>query len=377
MIRVALIDDHEMILQSVVRLLRDEPEIVVVGSALNATSGIEMAKQAQPDVIIIDYSLPDMDAPNAIRILRMVCPETKVITFSGSEKPGAFYQSLLAGSSAWVTKTRAIQDLRDAVVRVASGERVRSEVWDALPELSDLVLHFQPVVDLTNGRTAGFEALVRWQHPIHGLLPPDQFLPFAEETGFIVEIDRWVWEQAALQLKKWHLEFSALPLLYMSLNLSARDLSNPDLVENITKMMSRHDINPAYFVFEVTETVFLDDSDRTMDFLSRLKGLGAKLALDDFGTAFSSLSYLRRFPFDILKVDISFTSEIPHSERSTHLVDGICYLARSMEMTVVAEGIERVDQVDALTGMMCDYGQGYLFSHPFPAEECSSFLAST
>ena len=195
MIRVVVIDDHEMILQSMVRLLRDDPQIAVVGTALTAEQGIGVTQEERPDIVIIDYSLTDMDAPDAIKILRTVHPEVKVITFSGSERPGALYASMRAGSSGWVNKTRAIQDLRNAVLNVAAGRPVSNEEIESLPPLDQLVLHYQPIVALESGQVVGFEALVRWQHPERGLLYPIAFLPLAEETGFIVEIDRWVWEQ--------------------------------------------------------------------------------------------------------------------------------------------------------------------------------------
>jgi EAL domain-containing protein (putative c-di-GMP-specific phosphodiesterase class I) len=375
-IRVVVIDDHEMILQSVVRLLRDDSQIVVVGVALNATLGIEVAKQQRPDIVIIDYALPDMNAPEAITLLRDACPEVKIITFSGSESPGALFASMRAGSSAWVTKTRAIQELRNAVVRVAAGLPVTNEELEALPELDQLVVHYQPIVELANGRITGFEALVRWLHPERGLLYPDAFLPLAEATGFIIEIDRWVWEQAALQLKEWQLTYPSDPSVWMSVNVSARDLWDPELFQSIEKIIQQSGINPSDLIFEITESVLLDDTDQTTDFLNRIKGLGARLALDDFGTAFSSLSYVRRFPFDRLKLDISFTSELPESTRSMLLVEEICHLASSMEMEIIAEGIERPEQSDALSGIGCDFGQGYLFSHPLSSLDCTALLAA-
>jgi EAL domain-containing protein (putative c-di-GMP-specific phosphodiesterase class I) len=162
----------------------------------------------------------------------------------------------------------------------------------------------------------------------------------------------------------------------MSVNLSPSDLVNLDLFQSISEIVTRASIDPADLVFEVTESVLLDDSAHTMDFLTRLKGLGAEVALDDFGTAFSSLSYVRRFPFDHLKLDISFTSELPHSTRSMLLVEEICHLAISMDMRVIAEGIERQEQADALRGIGCDYGQGYLFSRPLPVADCGRLLAA-
>ena len=169
-VRVVVVDDHEMILQSVVRLLTADARIEVVGTALTATEGIEVVIQMLPDVLVIDYHLPDMDAPEAIRILHQAIPEIRIVTISGSDKPGSFYESMQAGSSAWVRKTRAIQELRLAILRVASGEPYISEGMEAQPNLDELVVHYQPIVDLENWRIVGFEALVRWQHPERGLV---------------------------------------------------------------------------------------------------------------------------------------------------------------------------------------------------------------
>jgi EAL domain-containing protein (putative c-di-GMP-specific phosphodiesterase class I) len=375
-IRVVVIDDHEMILQSLERLLRDDPRIVVVGTALDAQRGIQVVRREGPDVVIVDYSLPDMDAPDVIRTLRETCPEVKIITLSGAERPGALLASVRAGSSAWVTKTRAIQELREAVLRVAAGLPVASEEMEALPALDQLVVHYQPVVDLATMRVVALEALVRWQHPTRGLLYPDEFLPIAEATGFIVEIDRWIWERAVSQLRDWQQKYPRTSSIRMCVNVSASDLSDPELLHGIADIVRGSGFDAGRLVFEITESVLLDDSERTTDFITQLKDLGTELALDDFGTAFSSLSYVLRFPFDHLKIDRSFTLELPESTRSMLLVEEICHLARSMGMTSIAEGIERQEQVDALRGIGCDYGQGYLFSRPLSAADCEGYLAT-
>jgi EAL domain-containing protein (putative c-di-GMP-specific phosphodiesterase class I) len=375
-IRVVVIDDHEMILQSLVRLLCDDSQIAVVGTALTAEQGIRVTQEEQPDIVIIDYSLTDMDAPDAINILRMVHPKVKVITLSGAGRPGALYASMRAGSSGWVNKTRAIQDLRTAVLNVAAGRPVSNEEIESLPLLDQLVLHYQPIVALESEQVVGFEALVRWQHPERGLLYPVAFLPLAEETGFIVEIDRWMWKRAAHQLREWQQRFPSSPRHFMNVNMSVADLSDPDLFESISGIVRDAGIDPPDLVLEVTESVLLEDTAQTTEFLRKLKDLGVGLALDDFGTAFSSLSYVRRFRFDGLKLDISFTSEIPHSTRSMLLVEEICHLSTSMMMKSIAEGIERQEQADALRAIGCDCGQGYLFSRPLSASDCEVFLAA-
>ena len=254
-----------------------------------------------------------MDAPEAIKVLRATHPEVKIITFSGSGRPGALYASMRAGSSGWVNKTRAIQELRNAVLNVAAGRPVSNEEMESLPQTDQLQLHYQPIVALATGRIVGFEALVRWQDPERGLLHPVAFLPLAEETGFIVEIDRWAWRQAATQLSDWQQRLPSAGGLFMSVNMSVIDLSDIGLFESITGIIQDTGIDPVDLVIEVTESVLLDDTEQTRHFLQQLSDLGVGLALDDFGTAFSSLSYVRRFPFDHLKLDISFISELPHS----------------------------------------------------------------
>jgi EAL domain-containing protein (putative c-di-GMP-specific phosphodiesterase class I) len=374
-VRVVVIDDHEMILQSVVRLLTADPKIAVVGTALTASAGLEIVSMELPDVVVIDYHLPDMDAPEAIKVLLEIHPLVKVVTFSGSERPGALYASVRAGSNAWVRKTRAIQELRNAILSVAAGEMYANEEMEAQPKLDQLIVHYQPVVALADGRIVGFEALVRWQHPERGLLFPEAFLPYAEDTGFVEEIDRWVRGEAIGQLAKWQPQFPMEPPLWMSVNLSASDIANPDLFKSITLVIDESGVRSTDVVVEVTESVLLDDSAGTADFLLRLKALGIGLALDDFGTAFSSISYLRRFPFDRLKLDMSFTAELPHSSRSMLLIEEICHMAESMKMKGIAEGIERQDQFDALSAAGWEYGQGYLFSRPLASHGCEALFA--
>jgi EAL domain-containing protein (putative c-di-GMP-specific phosphodiesterase class I) len=374
-ITVVVVDDHEMILQSVVRLLAADPQIVVVGTALTGASGVDVTTRVKPDVLVIDFHLPDMDAPEAIRQLRAAGSNVKVVTISGSERPGALYASIRAGSCAWVRKTRAIHELRDAIRHVAAGWPFANEELEATPKPEQLVVHYQPIVALTSGRIVGFEALVRWQHPERGLLYPESFLPYAEETGFIEEIDRWIRGKAVQQLARWQQLFPAEPPLWMSVNLSASDILDPGLFQSITDILSDSNVDPQHLVVEVTESVLLDDSSMTMQFLSQLNDVGVKLALDDFGTAFSSISYVRRFPFDHLKLDISFTAELPHSIRSLLLVEEIWHMADSLNMMGIAEGIERPEQLETLRDIGFNFGQGYLFSAAVGANECGALLS--
>ena len=373
-IRVVVVDDHAMFLESVVRLLHADSRIDVVGTALTAAEGAAVAAAELPDVVILDYDLPDMDAGGSIRAIKSALPDGKIVTLTGSERPGALFTVMRAGSSAWIRKTRTVSELIEAVHHVAAGRPVASEELESLPTLEQLVLHYQPIVELITARVVGFEGLVRWQHPELGLLHPGSFLPLAEETGFVGEIDRWAREEATSQLVEWQGGFEASPRLWMAVNLSASDLADPGLFDSMAATVNHAGIDPADLVVEVTESVLLDDTEETMEFLNRLKQLGVGLALDDFGTAFSSLSYIRRFPFDHLKIDISFTAELPHSARSMLLVEAIHNMAWSIGMTSIAEGIEREEQAVALRGIGWELGQGYLYSEPLPADECAALL---
>jgi EAL domain-containing protein (putative c-di-GMP-specific phosphodiesterase class I) len=373
-IRIVVVDDHEMILQSVVRLLSADPHLQIVGTALTAEHGIETIRQELPDVVVIDCHLPDMEVAEAIKIILMVDPGVKIVTFSGSERPGALYATIRAGSSAWVRKTRAIQELRRTILDVAAGVPHVNAEMAAQPKLDQLALHYQPVVALNDGRIVGFEALVRWQHPERGSLTPGDFLPYAEDTGFVEEIDRWVRGEALGQLAEWQRQFRATPGLWMSVNLSACDISNPELFTSLSDAIDDSGVNAPDVVIEVTESVLLDDSEGTIDFLRQLKDIGVGLALDGFGTAFSSISYVQRFPIDCLKLDMSFTAELPHSVRSMLLAEEICHMADSMKMMSVAGGIERQEQFHALHDVGWEYGQGYLFSPALSATDCERLL---
>jgi EAL domain-containing protein (putative c-di-GMP-specific phosphodiesterase class I) len=363
-----------MILQCIVRLLSADDQFDVVGTALTATGGIAVCKKVHPDVVIIDYTLPDMDAPRAIQVILHETPLARIITLSGSERPGAFYASQQAGSSAWVRKTRAIQELRDAVVDVARGRPVLSEEVVSVPSLSELVLHYQPIIKLENERLAGFEALVRWQHPTRGLLSPNSFLPLAEASGFIVEIDKWSLEQAALQLKKWQ-AIVPLPVpLWMSVNASVSNFFDRSYFDLVSGPIANMGLSRDTLVVELTESVLLENSDPSLQLLLEMRERGLGLALDDFGTAFSSLSYLRRFPFSHLKIDCSFTEEVLTSTRTLLLIEEICHMSRTMGMRSIAEGIEHREQIGVLRSVGCEFGQGYLISRPIPAHQCERLL---
>lgn len=247
--------------------------------------------------------------------------------------------------------------------------RLESDIRRALDE-QEFHLHYQPIVSVADDSIAGFEALIRWNHPEFGNLPPDEFIPLAEETGLIVPLGNYVLEEACRQLGKWRQALNGNPCPSMSVNLSSRQLYQKDLVEFVQECIEKNGIDPQCLKLEITENVIMLNAKATIEKLFQLKELGVGLAIDDFGTGYSSLSYLQKFPIDALKIDRSFISGNDHGtdEKSrtenVEIVKAIISLARSLELKVVAEGVEREEQYNYLKQADCDGAQGFMFSRP-------------
>ncbi len=259
-------------------------------------------------------------------------------------------------------------------MRLAMTERlgIEADLKHAI-ENDELVLHYQPIVELESGRTRGVEALVRWNRPGEGLLHPGQFIPVAESTGLIVPLGRWVLGRATRQLKQWHEEHPGDPPLRMSVNLSAEEFECADLVANVAEVLEDSGVDPGCLVLEIVETALMRDTDATVEMLRGLKALGVLLAVDDFGTGYSSLNYLRRFPIDRLKIDRSF---VANGAQDEPLVQAIVRLAGGLGLETVAEGIEDSDQLSQLRSLGCEFGQGFLFAKPLAPEDMGLYLAS-
>jgi diguanylate cyclase (GGDEF)-like protein len=240
------------------------------------------------------------------------------------------------------------------------------------PQLGQLELHYQPQIEIRSGRIVGLEALARWQHPVHGWVPPDEFIPLAEASDLIVHIGRWILDAACKQLRLWHLEgFSDMSV---AVNLSARQFRQPDLLAMIQSIVASYELLPRHVVIELTESVVMSDAHRSFDTLEKLHQLGFKVAVDDFGTGYSSMSYLKRLPVNKLKVDRSFVSDLGASTKSDSIVKAIVSLAHGLGMTVVAEGVETKAQRYLLAELGCDHFQGYLFSRARTAADLVDLL---
>jgi diguanylate cyclase (GGDEF)-like protein len=251
--------------------------------------------------------------------------------------------------------------------RVGHEIQVESALRRAIPD--ELVAHYQPVVTLDGGRPVGAEALVRWQHPARGLVPPGEFIPVAEQSGLVVALGNWMLAESCRQAVAWG-------DLRVSVNVSGRQVAEGSLVASVARALEESGLEPDRLQLELTETVLMDDLDGHVALMNDLKALGVSLALDDFGKGYSSLSYLHRFPIDRIKIDRAFVRGLPESRADRAIVSAVLSFAGALDLEVVAEGVETQAHVDALLALGCEYAQGFCFHRPAEAERISALLAA-
>jgi diguanylate cyclase (GGDEF)-like protein len=244
-------------------------------------------------------------------------------------------------------------------------------------EQEQFVVHYQPIVSLQTGEVSAVEALVRWEHPQRGLLDPEEFVPMAEESGLVIPMGAQVLREACLRASEWQESHPRTPPLVMSVNLSARQLSRPDLAESVEAVLKETGLAGSCLTLDITETVYVRALAGNTATLDRLRGLGAKISIDDFGMGYSSLAYLKRLPADSLKIDRSFVRGLGEDEEDTAIVHMIIELAHTLGLEVVAEGVEREEQARLLRDMGCDMAQGYHFAKPLPPEGIPALLSSS
>ncbi len=274
------------------------------------------------------------------------------------------------------TVGRGRYQLFDMEMHARAVERMQMETdLRRVVERGELRLHYQPIVALDDGHITGFEALVRWQHPVHGLVPPATFIPIAEETGLIIPIGAWVLREACRQLREWQQQFPASLPLTVSVNLSGKQLAQADLVEQIRMALAESGLDGRSLKLEVTESVFIENADSASRVLQQLQALGVEIYLDDFGTGYSSLSYLHNFPVNVLKIDRSFITRMGMNGNHSELIETIIALAEKLHIRVVAEGVEHEEQRNLLRALACEYAQGYYFSPPVLPEAAEVLLA--
>jgi diguanylate cyclase (GGDEF)-like protein len=242
-------------------------------------------------------------------------------------------------------------------------------------ERKEFVLYYQPIIILENRSIMGFEALIRWQHPQRGFLLPMEFIPLAEETGLIIPLSLWIIREACRQMRLWQQQVLPESPLIISINISPKHFKNANFVDQIITILDETTLNPEHLALEITETVIMDNTDHMIAVLSQLKDLGVKIHIDDFGTGYSSLSYLQRFPINTLKIDQSFIGRLGGPGKDMEIVQTIINMAKNMKMHVIAEGVEKAENLKTLENMKCEYAQGYFFSHPLNVNEAEALLA--
>lgn len=248
------------------------------------------------------------------------------------------------------------------------------EMQSAL-ESNQFELYYQPIVHLDSGCIAGFESLIRWNHPKRGLVPPAEFIDTAENNGLIVVMGEWILKEATRALELFEKARAERPQpLYMSINVSGRQFAESDLPTIMREIFKSCDIAPGQIKLEITETLLMENPELAALSLEHIKNQGIRVAIDDFGTGYSSLSYLNRFPIDTLKIDRSFVSSMFSSDKSLEIVRMLTELARGLGMDIIAEGIEEEAQADQLRTFGCDYGQGYLYAKPVPVKQAMAFV---
>lgn len=273
----------------------------------------------------------------------------------------ALYEAKAAGRNTWRFYSG------DMNARIIERRRLENDLRYAIKH-GELRLHFQPRYRIADGQMVGAEALVRWQHPVRGLIAPDTFIPIAEESGLILALSDWVLETACARAAQWPEH------LFVSVNLSPTEFKRGNLVERARQALATSGINPARVELEITESVMLDDTDGALEVMHTLKHLGLRIAMDDFGTGYSSLSYLRAFPFDGLKIDRSFLTRLEESDDDKAIIQAIVGLGRALALTVTAEGIETAEHLALLKSVACEEGQGYFLSRPLDIEAFNGLL---
>ena len=387
------LDRFKVVNDSLGHVLGDEL-LVAIGRRLEAClrQGDTVARLGGDEFAILLDGVTD--ASDATRVADRIERElAAAFILRGHEVFTSASIGIALSSTGYAHAEEVLRDADTAMYRAKNDGRSRYEVFDRemhakavelleietdlrrAIERDEFVLHYQPIVSLLTGELDGFEALVRWNHPRNGVIMPADFIPLAEENGLIVPIGWHVLRNACVQMRDWVNRFPIHHALTMSVNLSSRQFAQPDLVEQIDRILQETGCQPANLKLEITESTVMRDAQQAIEMLQQLRARGIFLCIDDFGTGYSSLSYLQRFPVNTLKIDRSFVSQIDEDSSSVDLIETIVTLSRVLGMSAVAEGIETAEQLELVRRLGSGLAQGYYFSTPVPSDEAEAILA--
>jgi EAL domain-containing protein (putative c-di-GMP-specific phosphodiesterase class I)/CheY-like chemotaxis protein len=383
--------------QATVYLLDDEPDMVEMLGEMVELAGLNAHGYTQAShfleqvtafdagsILVLDLHMPEMDGIEVMRQLAQMDDPPSLILISGhdtgvlhaAEKLGRAHNLEILASLGKPLKLDKFQQVLEQHIPGIAGERsakalgveceLTEETLRHAIHNEQLVMHYQPQIEIATGRLNGVEALVRWQHPEQGLIYPDQFIPLAEKSGLMGELTHWVIGHVVQQEQLW--QGKGLPMV-VSVNVSADDITSLTLPEYLTALLADNQFDPTRLTLEVTESALMGELVTSLDTLTRLRLKGIGLSIDDFGTGYSSLSQLHRVPFTELKLDRSFVANMVEDPEARAIVKTCIILGHELNMRVVAEGVETEEHLEQLKQMGCDIAQGYFFSRPVPAEE--------
>ncbi len=387
--KVLVIEDDEFILDIVSECL--ESEGFEVRQAPHGKVGLDLAYQIHPDLIVCDISMPYLNGYEVLKKLRdnRLTAATPFIFLTAKADRPDIRKGMVLGADDYLTKPFTQEELLEAVkTQLAKVAIVRQsfsasrssesgannqqvvELENALKN-SEFELFYQPQMDLASGNLIGAEALLRWNSPAKGYISPVQFIPIAEEAGFILKLGQWVLTEVCHQFEAW--KSQGLQPVRVAVNLSSLQFEDPNLEGYITQLLQEADIAPQYLEVELTESLLVKDVEATVQRLNQLREMDITVAIDDFGTGYASLGYLQHFPFDILKLDRCFISDVNHNSSNAAIVSAVIQMAHDLGLKVIAEGVETESELQFLREHHCDAMQGYLISRPLSIEDFDQF----
>jgi len=385
------LDRFKLVNDSLGHLVGDELLISIAHILQEALRPVDLATRLGGDEFVL--LLDDVSHTTATRVAERILQVLRSpFQIEGREVVLSASIGIVMGTLQYTAASEVLRDADIAMYRAKAQGRSRYVMFDGAMhaqvmkqlqlehdlhkafERQEFVLYYQPIMAIATGQLRGFEALVRWRHPTHGLTPPAEFIPLAEETGLIVPLDAWVMEAACRQLAIWQREFPCWNHLRISINLSAWDLHSPQLLEQLQRILTETQLPAPCLTLEITESMLIADITTTIDVLIRIQSLGVRISIDDFGTGYSSLNYLHRLPVDTLKIDRSFVLQMQEDSKNRQIAATIVALSHQLGLEAIAEGVETPDQLAQLKAMGCEFGQGFLFSKGLTAGEARKLL---